>query len=89
MLYFLARVILFAIAISVIRSVVTFVQRAFNSGRTSPSVRAGAGSPAGPTMLQQDPVCGTYVAIDASMKKVVNGHVLHFCSSECRDKYRS
>jgi YHS domain-containing protein len=87
MLYFLVRVILFAVAVSVIRSVVTFVQRAFAGSRTAPAVhtRAPAGSP---TMLRQDPVCGTYVAIDTSLKKVVNGQVLHFCSPECRDKYR-
>lgn len=40
-------------------------------------------------MLQQDPVCGTYVAIDTSLKKVVQGQVLHFCSAECRDKYQA
>jgi YHS domain-containing protein len=36
--------------------------------------------------LQQDPVCGAYVAVDSSLKRVVNGRVLHFCSPECRDK---
>jgi len=86
MLSFLVRLILFAIAISVIRSVVSFVQRAFSGSRTPP--RAVRGSPgAGTTMLQQDPVCGTYVAVDSSLKRVVNGRVLHFCSPECRDKY--
>jgi YHS domain-containing protein len=97
MLSFLARLILFAIAISVIRSVVNFVQRAFTGGRT-PAVRSpgaaqgatqGATRGTATTMLQQDPVCGTYVAIDSSLKRVVNGRVLHFCSAECRDKYSS
>jgi len=94
MFSFLARIILFAIAVSVIRSVVTAVQRAFMSGRTmTPGVRTPPGprqNPAqqGPTMLQQDPVCGTYVAVDASLKRVVNGRVVHFCSPECRDKYK-
>ncbi len=88
MFYFLARLILFAIAISVIRSVVSFVQRAFSGSRTPPPVvRGGAGTAT--TMLQQDPVCGTYVAVDSSLKRVVNGKVLHFCSAECRDKYSS
>ena len=40
-------------------------------------------------MLQQDPVCGTYVAIDSSLKKISDGRVMHFCSAECRDKYRA
>ena len=86
MFYFLARLILFAIAISVIRSVVSFVQRAFSGSRTQPPVTRGSSGTA-TTMLQQDPVCGTYVAVDSSLKRVVNGRVLHFCSAECRDKY--
>ena len=90
MLSFLARLILFAIAISVIRSVISFVQRAFTSGRTPTTVRRPGGAPGtAATMLQQDPVCGTYVAVDSSLKRVVNGRVLHFCSPECRDKYSS
>jgi YHS domain-containing protein len=90
MFSFIARLILFMVAISVIRSVVSFVQRAFTGARTPPTVRAPAGTPGtATTMLQQDPVCGTYVAIDSSLKRVVNGRVLHFCSAECRDKYSS
>jgi YHS domain-containing protein len=93
MLSFLVRLILFAIAISAVRSVINMVQRAFSGSRTQPPVRATRGAPNSPqsaaatTMLQQDPVCGTYVAIDTSLKRVVNGRVIHFCSPECRDKY--
>jgi YHS domain-containing protein len=84
---FLARLILFLVAISVIRSVVRFVQRAFSSSELRQSMsRPATGAPA-TTMLQQDPVCGTYVAIDTSLKKITNGRVIHFCSEECRDKY--
>lgn len=92
MFAFLARLILFVIAISVIRSVIGIIQRAFTGVRPPPSVRgSSAGTRATPaaTMLQQDPVCGTYVAVDTSLKRVVNGRVLHFCSPECRDKYSS
>ena len=38
--------------------------------------------------LKKDPVCGIYVSTGASIKRSVNGEVLHFCSQECRDKYR-
>jgi YHS domain-containing protein len=41
------------------------------------------------TTLQQDPVCGTYVSADTSLKKIVSGHVYHFCSAECRAKFQS
>jgi YHS domain-containing protein len=38
--------------------------------------------------LKQDPVCGTFVAVSSSIKKTVNGEVIHFCSTACRDKYQ-
>ena len=37
--------------------------------------------------LKKDPVCGTFVAVSASVKQTVRGEVLHFCSTACRDKY--
>ena len=92
MLSFLARVILFALAISVVRSVVTMIQRAFTGGRTQQPARSARGTSQNgqaATMLQQDPVCGTYVAVDTSLKRAVGGRVLHFCSPECRDKYQA
>jgi YHS domain-containing protein len=94
LLSLIERLVLLLIAVSVIRSLVRFVQGfAARFGthinpRASHSPQAASQSAAGATMLQQDPVCGTYVAIDASLKKVVNGKVLHFCSDDCRDRYR-
>ena len=38
--------------------------------------------------LKKDPVCGTYVSTAASITRTVGGQVMHFCSKECRDKYR-
>jgi YHS domain-containing protein len=49
--------------------------------KTTPSVPAGG-------ELKKDPVCGTYVSAATSHTRTVNGSVLHFCSKECRDKYR-
>jgi YHS domain-containing protein len=39
--------------------------------------------------LKKDPVCGTFVSVDASVTKRVNGELVHFCSPACRDKYRA
>ncbi len=39
--------------------------------------------------LKRDPVCGTYVSTAASVTRKVDGELLHFCSSECRDKYHA
>jgi YHS domain-containing protein len=90
------RLIFLLIVISAIRSVVRFVQgigsglSAHTRSRVNPSAGAARrGNEGAATVLQQDPVCGTYVAIDSSFKKVSNGQVIHFCSQECRDKYRA
>jgi uncharacterized protein len=37
--------------------------------------------------LKRDPVCGTYIPLENSVRKTVAGEVLYFCSPECRDKY--
>jgi YHS domain-containing protein len=39
--------------------------------------------------LKKDPVCGTYVAVSASVTKMVDGRAVYFCSKDCRDKYRA
>jgi YHS domain-containing protein len=38
--------------------------------------------------LKKDPVCGTFVAVASSIKTTINGEIIHFCSTACRDKYR-
>ena len=38
--------------------------------------------------LKKDPVCGTYVAVGASVSKTVRGEIIYFCSEACRNKYR-
>ena len=50
-------------------------------------------SPREPTVisggeLKKDPVCGTYVSAALAVTRTVNGELMHFCSKECRDKYR-
>ena len=54
-----------------------------------PSQPDTAAKPAGASggELKRDPVCGTFVATSTSMRKIVGGETLYFCSPECRDKY--
>jgi YHS domain-containing protein len=37
--------------------------------------------------LKKDPVCGTYVSPATGVSRSVQGHVIYFCSKECRDKF--
>jgi YHS domain-containing protein len=82
------------ILISVIRSVVNYIRRLWYGNRTErPGTFRQQPPPhqqqqPGSTILQQDPVCGTYVSTETSLKKLVKGQVVHFCSPECRNRYQ-
>jgi YHS domain-containing protein len=43
---------------------------------SSPSIR-----------LYRDPVCGTYVSPEISIKLEKSGQITHFCSAECRERH--
>ena len=92
MFVLLARVIMIIIAISALRSVIAWVLKLFASAAAPASgTRAETRTPPQPaaaaTVLEQDPVCGTYVSVDSSLKKIVKGTVYHFCSDKCKDQF--
>lgn len=97
-LFCMFRFLLFLFAIIIIvpilRSVVGFVMHGLGNlvmhDATAQSATASRPPevPAGGE-LKKDPVCGTYIAAITSVKKTVGGEVLHFCSPECRDRYRA
>ena len=81
------RLILIFVGTLFLRQAVLFVMRAFSqisgSGAAPPQkARQQSGGE-----LKKDPVCGTFVAVASSIKRNVNGEVIHFCSTACRDKY--
>lgn len=61
----------------------SFVRQASNLQVTPGAPRK---SPAA-NRLHRDPVCGTYVSAEISLKLEQSGHITHFCSSECRERY--
>ena len=84
------RFLLLLVFFALIRYVITTVARVFSQVRRAQSPPAGPQVPTG-TMsgeLKQDPVCGTFVLTASSVKKTVNGELVHFCSVACRDKYK-
>jgi len=86
---FLLRIIFLVLAISAALRIVNTLARFFTNLGTAkaPPAAKPQYDPPSTTVLQQDPVCGTYISAGASLKRIVNGKVLHFCSEECRDKY--
>ncbi|MCU1257167.1 MAG: hypothetical protein JWO80_52 [Bryobacterales bacterium] len=79
------------ILFSVARTVITWVLRLLaGSVQMASAPREQAGSTetlqsAGE--LQKDPVCGTFVPVASSLKRMVAGHPVYFCSPECRDRF--
>ena len=84
---FLALVVFFA----VIRYVIVSVGRFFSQVMSSDTTPANAPAGTAPTHgeLKKDPVCGTFVSTGSSVKQLVNGELVHFCSTTCRDKFRA
>lgn len=81
------RILFFALFILwLVRSVVSFAQRFLAGAQPRTPVQRPHPQQA-QTLLQQDPVCGTYVSVESSLKRLHDGRVIHFCSPECRDRY--
>jgi YHS domain-containing protein len=78
------------VAITILRMVIGTLMRNASQvlrGGTQPRpARPSAASAGGE--LKRDPVCGTYVAEAASIKRSIGGQVYHFCSPECRDTFK-
>jgi YHS domain-containing protein len=82
--FFVIRILLPLAVFLILRALVKTIWAA---SKSPVSTKAGApGSPIGGE-LKKDPVCGTFVALDASVTRKVNGELIHFCSTACRDKY--
>ena len=84
---FIALLIVFALIRYVIVTVARFFSQAMNPGRKPSDVEATERTIHGE--LKKDPVCGTFVSTTTSVKETINGELMHFCSTTCRDKFRA
>lgn len=84
--FFLIRFILPLIAFLVIRYVIKSVLASY---RTAPARKDEGGEMRAGGDLKRDPVCGTYVAAESAFSRIVDGRPVYFCSTACRDQYRS
>ena len=83
----------FMLVMSVIRSVLGIVSKAFTGLSDTSSPQAGASgsrphanAPSGGE-LKKDPVCGTFISTATAFQKLSRGQTYYFCSTECRDKF--
>lgn len=96
MLRFVVFSLIGVLLISVVRAIVGVVLKGFADLMGAGGNTQSAGNPVArpPDVplggdLKKDPVCGTFVATSTSVKKTVGGKVIHFCSTDCRDKYQA
>jgi len=82
-------VIVGVVVLTLLRSVLEAVGKAFSSPAPPPAGAPSAGAPRGqaPQSLKKDPVCGTFVSTATAMQKNKGGETYYFCSAECRDKF--
>jgi YHS domain-containing protein len=86
---FLARIVRFLLWLVFFAWIAWLVRRLAGggAGRANPRASGSSDLPT-PKKLYRDPACGTHVAAEVSYKLEESGQVLHFCSAECRERYR-
>ena len=83
-LYLIATVLIISLLRSVIGVILKGFGELFNSGEQQakrPPVPTGG-------ELKKDPVCGTFISAATSIQKRVGSETYHFCSVECRDRFK-
>lgn len=82
-------ILLAIIVITLLRSVIGVIGKAAAAlFEPDPNSPPGGGGPRTSGELKRDPVCCTYVSTATSVKKTIDGRVLHFCSPACSEKYK-
>lgn len=86
---FLARIIRYFLWLVFFAWIAWLVRRLVSAANHSQSRVSGSATPATPVRLYRDPWCGTHVSPEISYTLEESGAALHFCSAECRERYRA
>jgi len=73
------------IVLTLLRSVLDAVGKAFAGGSATPTPTEPRGQAS--QSLKKDPVCGTFVSAATALQKTKGSETYYFCSAECRDKF--
>jgi len=87
---FLGRILRFLFWVLVVSWAVRLLGRVIGArAARTPQPAAGAEPQGTRKRLVKDPVCGMHIAEELALPLEANGEVLHFCSENCRARYRS
>ena len=84
----MVRLVFYAILLILVARAMRLLLRGVREGLTGQPTQGGRVPQPGVQMVR-DPVCGTFVVPDRSVTLSVGREQLHFCSVNCRDKYRA
>jgi len=86
----LARILRFLFWVVVLSWSISLLKRLFSGPRQGDRQQNDALQPTTELVgrrLVRDPVCGTHVAEELAIAARTGNEVVHFCSTECRDRY--
>jgi YHS domain-containing protein len=83
----LVRILRFIFWLIILSWLIWLVRRLFAQAKRATAERAQPVSPESRGRLFRDPVCGTHIPGEISLQLHESGHVHHFCSPECREKF--
>ncbi len=86
---FLARIVRFLLWLIFLSWATWLARKLFVALWKAPARRVSYPAPPASKPLYRDPWCGTHVSAEISYTLEQAGQVLHFCSAECRDRYRA
>lgn len=92
MFRFILEFVGFLLFFAAVRTILSWIMRLFAQTVQTQGQQQSARTRQGGVLhsageLRKDPVCGTFVPMQSSLKRTVNGETLYFCSVECRDRY--
>src|SRR5438128_2231337 len=87
--FIILEVLLPILLFTLLRAVVRSIFQGFKTATTPQTVPRESLTVQAGGELKKDPVCGTYVSPAVAITSTIGGRLVHFCSKECRDKYRA
>ncbi len=87
--FFILRIVLPLLLFLLVRSVFKSLVSAVSAKSSARGERPGPADFRAGGELKRDPVCGTFIPVSTAVTESVNGELLHFCSTACRDRYRA
>lgn len=83
------RFLFYAVVLTLLVRALNKLWRGIVEGATGVPPASASRVPRAGVQMARDPVCGTFVVPGSAVSLSVAGEQIHFCSTACRDTFRS